>query len=90
MTEPIRPPRVLQAMTPEQQQLASDKRRREEMRDTKLEDALEKEAKDMLFLHCEKVSERVARFKAIALFLAIKNKLAQPFGGALDNEEEAS
>ena len=90
MTEPGRPPRLLQAMPPEQQALASEKRRREEMRDTKLEDVLEKEAKDMLCLHCEKVSERVARFKAIAMFLAIKNKLGPVWGGALDTEEEAS
>ena len=90
MTAPVRPPRVLHAMTPEEQQLASDQRRQEEMRDKKLEDILEKEAKDMLLMHCEKVSERVARFKAIALFLAIKNKLGPSFGGALDEEEIAS
>lgn len=89
MTEPVRHARVLQALSPEQQQLASEKRRVEAMRERKLEDILEDEAKGMLSMTCEKMSERTARFKAIAMFLAIKHKLGPVWGGALD-EEDAS
>lgn len=89
MTAPMRPPTLLRQQSPEEQQLASEKRRVEAMREQKLEDVLEAEAKSMLSMTCEKMSERTARFKAIAMFLAIKNKLGPVWGAALD-EEEAS
>ena len=86
MTEPPRAPRVLQPLAPEQQALASERRRLHELDGKKLEDALEEEAKAMLALTCEKMSERTARFKAIAMFLAIKHRLGPMFGEARDEE----
>lgn len=68
--------------------LASELRRAEANSDKRLEDVLEGEAKAMLTITCEKMTERVARFKAITMFLAVKNKIGQPFGGELDEGDE--
>lgn len=94
MTPPMRPARVLQPTVPPPREtepeaprpLASEQRRLDAIGDQKLEDALEAEAKVMLTLMCEKMSDRVNRFKAISMFLAVKHKLGPVFGGALDGD----
>jgi len=90
MTAPMRPPRVLRPADPEEQTLLSEQRRLREFEGLKLEDALDKEAKQMLALHFDKPADRINRFKAIAIFIAIKNKLPAPFGGNLNDPPEPS